>query len=243
VTVFAACDGPIRLEVVTAIPPERPGGSGSGGAGNAGNSAGTGNIGAGNEAGAGSAGSAGDGGGEGGEGGGGEPGGAGGSEGPPPWEAPTLYQASFASLALPGDYIRYQDALGAVTPIDPVTRDAFDATFEVIDGMVSTTDEQCFSIRRLGGDYSFIRHSSFRIQFTLAHDEPLFLGDATFCFRPGLAEETWVSFESYNLPNHYIRVRDSAQMGTELWIDPDDGSATFAAEATFRIENPFEQPD
>ncbi len=233
---FFACDGPIRLDVVTAIPPDRP--AGSGGSGN-GASSGAGNVGAGNET-SGQAGSMDEGGAA---GSGSELGGAGGEEpGPPPWEAPTLYQASFAAFALPGEYIRHQDALGFVTAIDPVTVDAVDATFEVIEAMIGNDDE-CFSIRRLGGDFNFMRHTGSRIYFNFAEPAPLYLADATFCFRPGLAEPTWVSFESYNYPNRYIRIRDSGSGGNELWVDDNDDSALFAAEATFRVENPFQQPD
>src|SRR5688572_3679299 len=157
--VLAACDGPIRLDVVTAIPAERPGGGG--GIGNIGN---TGNIGSGNFGAGGGAGGTLDDGGAAGSADGGE---AGAGEVPPPWEADTLYEASFASFALPGQYIRHENALGWVTPIDPNTVDAEDATFEIIPGMIG---EGCFSIRRVGGDFSFMRHSMSRIFFNLAED-------------------------------------------------------------------------
>jgi hypothetical protein len=207
---------------VTAIPAQESGGEP--GTGNTGNlsSAGTGNVS-----------------GEGGAAGAVDPpaGGLGGEGGAEvrPWEAPALYQASFAAYALPGEYVRHQNAQGFVTPIDPTTVDAVDATFEVVEGLIG----DCFSIRRLGGEYNYMRHSGSRIWFNFAEAEPLYYADATFCFEPGLAEPTWVSLRSYNYPNRYIRI----QNGDELWIATDDGTPEFAAAATFRIENPFQQPD
>ena len=222
---------------MTAIPSELP--AGGGGTGNVG----SGSSGEGNDGGVGGS----DDGGAAGSGGEDLAGTGGQPQGPPPWEAPTLYQCSFASYSLPGQYIRHRNALGWVTSVDPVTEDAFDATFEVIEGMI---DEGCFSIRLLPEpdqeqrrDFNFMRHANSRVRFNLADDTPLFLGDATFCFEPGLAEPTWVSLRSYNYENQYVRmVHNETNNTNELWIDQDDGSPEFAADATFRIENPFEQP-
>ena len=52
--------------------------------------------------------------------------------------------------------------------------------------------------------------------------------DATWIVRAGLADGACVSFESANDPDYYLRHYDF-----ELYLDPDDGSAQFAQDATF----------
>jgi hypothetical protein len=54
--------------------------------------------------------------------------------------------------------------------------------------------------------------------------------DATWIVRPGLADGSCVSFESADVPGEYLRHQDF-----ELFLDPDDGSARFAYDATFCI--------
>jgi hypothetical protein len=52
--------------------------------------------------------------------------------------------------------------------------------------------------------------------------------DATFYVRRGLADPTCYSFESRNFPGNYLR-----HSNFRIRKDPNDGSALFAADATF----------
>jgi hypothetical protein len=52
--------------------------------------------------------------------------------------------------------------------------------------------------------------------------------DATWVVQAGLAKSSCVSFEAANDPGQYLRHYDF-----ELYLDPDDGSAQFAQDATF----------
>jgi hypothetical protein len=52
--------------------------------------------------------------------------------------------------------------------------------------------------------------------------------DATWIVQAGLADSSCVSFESANDPGYYLRHFDF-----ELYLDPNDGSSQFAADATF----------
>ena len=66
-----------------------------------------------------------------------------------------------------------------------------------------------------------------------AADE-LFKKDATFCFKSGLFSSQGRSFESFNLPGHYIR-----HSNFELWIARSDGSTLFRKDATFFQTRPL----
>jgi hypothetical protein len=52
--------------------------------------------------------------------------------------------------------------------------------------------------------------------------------DATWVVRAGLADSGCISFESANEPGQYLR-----HYKFELYLEPDDGSAQFALDATF----------
>ncbi|WP_030248022.1 AbfB domain-containing protein, partial [Streptomyces sp. NRRL S-350] len=52
--------------------------------------------------------------------------------------------------------------------------------------------------------------------------------DATWIVRTGLADSSCLSFESANKPGRYLR-----HYAFELHLDPADGTARFAADATF----------
>ncbi|GGL08104.1 AbfB domain-containing protein [Mangrovihabitans endophyticus] len=52
--------------------------------------------------------------------------------------------------------------------------------------------------------------------------------DSTFAVRAGLADDSCVSLESTNYPGQFLRHRNS-----RLWLDRRDGSALYAADATF----------
>ncbi|MFE9425992.1 alpha-L-arabinofuranosidase B [Kitasatospora sp. NPDC006697] len=53
-------------------------------------------------------------------------------------------------------------------------------------------------------------------------------GDASWLVRPGLADSSCLSFESANAPGSYLR-----HFAFELYLNPDDGTSQFAADATF----------
>ncbi|MCX5052221.1 alpha-L-arabinofuranosidase B [Streptomyces sp. NBC_00474] len=53
-------------------------------------------------------------------------------------------------------------------------------------------------------------------------------GDATWIVRPGLANSNCVSFESANASGKYLR-----HSGFQLYLNPNDGTTLFAADATF----------
>jgi len=73
-----------------------------------------------------------------------------------------------------------------------------------------------------------------------ASDVPLYLEDATFCEKPGLADAAGVSF----IPRGYLKRALHIRNQNELWIDevPEPTAAdyaAFAAAATFYREAPL----
>ncbi len=61
-----------------------------------------------------------------------------------------------------------------------------------------------------------------------------FAGDATWWIEPGLADDTWISFESYNQPGMYI----GRQFGILALVGLTEASPRTALEdATFLEEN------
>lgn len=76
----------------------------------------------------------------------------------------------------------------------------------------------------------FLRHQSTlgRTDVLSASSSDTARQDGTFWVRPGLANAACVSLESRNFPGHFLRHRDS-----RLRKDANDGSALFAADATF----------
>lgn len=52
--------------------------------------------------------------------------------------------------------------------------------------------------------------------------------DSQFIMVPGLANSSAISFQSVNFPNSYLRHRNG-----EIWLDVNDGSSLFKADATF----------
>jgi hypothetical protein len=71
----------------------------------------------------------------------------------------------------------------------------------------------------------YIRHQAFRARI----DENVSpFEDSQFRVVSGLADSSGVSFESVNFPGRFLRHRNS-----EIWLDPNDGSADFRAAATW----------
>ena len=72
----------------------------------------------------------------------------------------------------------------------------------------------------------FIRHQGFRARI----DENVSpIQDSQFRVVPGLANTSAVSFESVNFPGRFLRHRAN----NEVWLDANDGSAAFRANATW----------
>ncbi|MEO3752441.1 family 43 glycosylhydrolase [Streptomyces sp. B6B3] len=71
----------------------------------------------------------------------------------------------------------------------------------------------------------YIRHWDFRAR---TEANVTNLADSQFRVVPGLAGSGTVSLESANYPGYYLRHRDF-----EVWLERDDGSATFANDASF----------
>ncbi|WP_081972183.1 RICIN domain-containing protein [Paenibacillus borealis] len=73
----------------------------------------------------------------------------------------------------------------------------------------------------------FIRHSSYRARIDSGVSPAQ---DSQFKMVTGLANAGGVSFESVNYPGRFLRVRSNG----EVWLDPNDSTAAFNNEATFR---------
>ncbi|MDX3746727.1 AbfB domain-containing protein [Streptomyces sp. AK08-02] len=72
----------------------------------------------------------------------------------------------------------------------------------------------------------YVRHSDYAGRIDEYPVEPY--KDSLWTLVPGLADSSGVSFRSVNHPDHYLRHYDYA-----LQLDTDDGTSTFAADATF----------
>jgi hypothetical protein len=73
----------------------------------------------------------------------------------------------------------------------------------------------------------YLRHQS-SLARTDAGADDLFRRDATYWVRPGLADAACVSLESRNMAGQYLR-----HAGFRVRVDPNDGTAQFAGDATF----------
>ncbi|MFI2435296.1 glycoside hydrolase family 43 protein [Streptomyces sp. NPDC018693] len=71
----------------------------------------------------------------------------------------------------------------------------------------------------------YVRH----IDFDVRIDQNITGPDAQFRLRPGLAGSGTVSFESVNMPGHFLR-----HYGFDFQLAHDDGTTRFAEDATFR---------
>lgn len=74
-----------------------------------------------------------------------------------------------------------------------------------------------------------MRHTDSRAVISEQPFEPY--QDSQWCLRLGLSNPSAVSFESVNFPGRYLR-----HQGFEVVLAPDDGTAGFAADATFTRE-------
>ncbi len=82
-----------------------------------------------------------------------------------------------------------------------------------------------------------LRFRSYSVQtYYIRHDEDRVIldsdmrnvADSQFRVVPGLADPDAISLESVDIPGSYLRHRDG-----EIWLDVNDGSTSFAADATW----------
>jgi hypothetical protein len=87
-----------------------------------------------------------------------------------------------------------------------------------------------FHVTTPGYTDRYLRHfDSFAITSVIgANSPPLDRQDASYIVRPGLAQSSCYSFESVNYPGRFLR-----DAYFRVRIDPNDGSALFAVDATF----------
>lgn len=150
-----------------------------------------------------------------------------------PWEADTLYLASYESMAYPGSFMRRVQEKGFITPVDVSSQlDRDEATFEMIPGLY---DVRCVTFRAQSRPINVFRHAGSRLYLHAPDLDDLFLADATFCEEAGLGDPEGISFRSVNYPQRVIHVRNE----NELWIDDLTDTPEFAAEATFYRVSPL----
>jgi hypothetical protein len=127
----------------------------------------------------------------------------------------------------PGRYVTTGQGLGVVARVGGAP-DRQRSTFVAVPGLA---DPACVTLRTSDGRY--LRHSAWRVRSSPHDGTQLFLGDATFCVRPGALVDS-VSLESWNYPGWFVR-----QRGGELWVDRSNGSAAFREDASFRLRPPL----
>jgi hypothetical protein len=79
------------------------------------------------------------------------------------------------------------------------------------------------------GFYLYLRHRNFSIE-SVKNFRPNEFEDMVFMMRPGLAGAGTVSFESINVPSHYLR-----HQNYRIKLHRIDGSDLFRMDASFRI--------
>ncbi len=154
---------------------------------------------------------------------------------------------SFESLNFPGRYLRhYYDAIyiagnGGPNAWDTTTSFAADATWALAapwwrSGADLPLDAaRSFQVVTPGFTDRWLRHSdgAARTDVVTAGSPAGLKQDATFYVRRGLAERSCYSFESRNHAGHFLRHRDF-----KIYKDANDGSALYAADATFCAQPP-----
>lgn len=118
------------------------------------------------------------------------------------------------------------------------------ATFRIVPGLADSNAVSLESvdlpgyffkyqgIRKAGG--AFVYQTIYNgIELQKYVDDEAFKQDATFKIVPGLADESWLSFESYNHPGHYIRHKNTA-----LYLEQGNDD-TFKQDATFQKTPPL----
>ena len=151
------------------------------------------------------------------------------------------------SLNFPGRFIRHQNFLGELTPVQNEL-DRNDATFECQNDLRAGVP---VSFRPVNFPAFVLRHQNFRIRLNefnpglappdAAPESPemaLLRQDSTFIVRQGLADPNAFSFESSNFPGRFIRHRDF-HLFVELAAA---GGDLGKKDATFFLRQPFAPP-
>lgn len=159
---------------------------------------------------------------------------------------------SLQSMNYPDRFIRHQNFLGELTPIQN-DLDRHDGTFDL-----QTSHDGTVQLASINFGLFFLRHQEFRLKLqqdpqqfgpgepgTFGHggplpEEQLFLADSSFHVVPGLADPTGISFQSVNFPDRYIRHRDFHLFLEPIGADPGPKDATFKIVAPFVAEPPPE---
>ncbi|WP_053174527.1 family 43 glycosylhydrolase [Nonomuraea sp. SBT364] len=137
---------------------------------------------------------------------------------------------SLESVSHPGRYVRHQNYLGRIDPINAgsASQAKQDATFTIVNGLASP---DCFSFQ--AGNGQFLRHRDYRLRIDANTGDATFRADATFCAVDGSGAGSY-ALTSYNYPDRRIRHRDFA-----LWLDTYQDTAAFRADSSFRIAAPW----
>ncbi len=106
------------------------------------------------------------------------------------------------------DYIHNIDSFARLGPLG--SEATIDSQFYVVPGLA---DPQAVTIMSVTG--LVLRHEGKTVLFGANDGSESFAADATWWIRPGLADETWISFESYNMPGHYL----GRQFGTMALVE------------------------
>ena len=159
---------------------------------------------------------------------------------------------SLQSTNYPDRFIRHQNFLGELTPIQS-DLDQHDGTFDL-----QTSQDGTVQLASINRDGFFLRHQDFRLKLqqdphqfapgepgTFGHgaplpEEQLFMADSSFHVVPGLADPTGISFQSVNFPDRYIRHRDFHLFLESVNDDLGHRDATFKRVAPFVAEPPPE---
>ncbi len=116
--------------------------------------------------------------------------------------------------------------MNTVAQLGPVADTAIsESQFYVVPGLA---DPDAVSMMSIFG--SFLRHQGNNIVFASNDGSEEFAEDATWQIRPGLADDAWISFESYNQPGMYL----GRQFGVMALVALNEASPlTMLEDATF----------
>ncbi|MCB9953845.1 MAG: AbfB domain-containing protein [Planctomycetaceae bacterium] len=114
-----------------------------------------------------------------------------------------------------------------------VTATQLNATYEKVNGLAGAN---WTSFRSVNFPDFYLGHGGFRMRLLEFKTNGEINQNATFAVRVGLAGKSkGYSYESYNYPGRFIRVRDNG----EVWLDQLENNPKFAAQATFRERPPL----
>ncbi|HEX3527103.1 MAG TPA: AbfB domain-containing protein [Thermoanaerobaculia bacterium] len=137
---------------------------------------------------------------------------------------------SLESKNYPSHYLRHQNFRAKLSTVSNSQSDLQDATFQLLPGLASGSDEGLISFRSVNHSSRFLRHRNYELWLDAQGTDNLSKNDSTFRIVPGLGGSGFFSFESLNYPGYYIRHRNSL-----FFIDKFDGTTLFRDDASFRV--------